>query len=240
MKMQIRNSKFEIRSTKSELQKPRAKIQNQKSKTCLPAGKVRNILWRSRDLVTSLLLTPYCLLFTVGAAFASSAGSEGEHHSVFEAYFWPVINFLILIGLLYILLKKMDIRGYFKKRTELIEKSLQEAREAKELAQKALEEVEEKLKVKDREIEAIIDAAHISGAKEKAKLEDEGEKLKARILEQAKTNIDYEVKTAKEEIKAEAVDIAMELAEKKLKEKLTKEEQLKLLEESLRKIEEKR
>lgn len=202
--------------------------------------RMRNIVQSSFQFFTSLLLTAYCIFLTVGAAFASSAGGEGEHHSVFQAYFWPVINFLVLIGLLYILLKKMDIRGYFKKRTELIEKSLQEAREAKELAQKALEEVEEKLKVKDREIETIIDAARISGAKEKAKLEDEGEKLKARILEQAKTNIDYEVKTAKEEIKAEAVEIAMELAEKKLKEKLTKEEQLKLLEESLRKIEEKR
>ncbi len=203
-------------------------------------SKTRNVFQSNFQFFKSFLLTLYWALLPVGAAFASSSGGEGEHHSVFEAYFWPVINFLVLIGLLYILLKKMDIRGYFKKRTELIEKSLQEAREAKELAQKALEEVEEKLKVKDREIEAIIDAARISGAKEKAKLEDEGEKLKARILEQAKTNIDYEVKTAKEEIKAEAVDIAMELAEKKLKEKLTKEEQLKLLEESLRKIEEKR
>ncbi len=203
-------------------------------------SKTRNVFQSNFQFFKSFLLTLYWALLPVGAAFASSAGGEGEHHSVFEAYFWPVINFLVLIGLIYILLKMMDIRGYFKKRTELIEKSLQEAREAKELAQKALEEVEEKLKVKDREIEAIIDAARISGAKEKAKLEDEGEKLKARILEQAKTNIDYEVKTAKEEIKAEAVDIAMELAEKKLKEKLTKEEQLKLLEESLRKIEEKR
>jgi F-type H+-transporting ATPase subunit b len=56
-------------------------------------------------------------------------------------------------------------------------------------------------------------------------------------LEQAKTNIDFEVKQAKEMIKKEAVEIAMELAEKKLKEKLTKEEQLKLLEESVAKIE---
>lgn len=229
------------------VQHSKFRVQSLASETCLAAGMVRNLqtetrstFQRSRGLVQFVLITFYCVLLSGVVAYASSGGTEGEHHSVFEAYFWPVINFLILIGLLYILLKKMDIRGYFKKRTELIEKSLQEAREAKELAQKALEEVEEKLKVKDREIEAIIDAAHISGAKEKAKLEDEGEKLKARILEQAKTNIDYEVKTAKEEIKAEAVDIAMELAEKKLKEKLTKEEQLKLLEESLRKIEEKR
>ena len=56
-------------------------------------------------------------------------------------------------------------------------------------------------------------------------------------MEQAKTNIDFEVKQAKATIKKEAVEIAMELAEKKLREKLTKEEQLKLLEESVAKIE---
>ena len=134
-------------------------------------------------------------------------------------------------------LKKMDISGFFKKRTELIEQSLREAREAKELAQKALAEVEERLKTKDSEIENIIASARLSGEKEKARLAEEGEKLKARILEQAKTNIDYEVKRAKEAIKDEAVEIAMELAEKKLKEKLSKDEQLKLLEESLAKIE---
>ena len=43
----------------------------------------------------------------------------------------------------------MDLKGFFKKRTELIEQSLREAREAKELAQKALAEVEERLKTKD-------------------------------------------------------------------------------------------
>lgn len=65
---------------------------------------------------------------------------------------------------------------------------------------------------------------------------EESAKLKEKILEQAKTNIDYELKHAKESIKAEAVELAMELAEKKLKEKLTKEEQEKLLDESLVKI----
>jgi F-type H+-transporting ATPase subunit b len=131
----------------------------------------------------------------------------------------------------------MDLKGFFKKRTELIEQSLREAREAKELAQKALSEVEERLKVKDTEMEQIIAGAKKSGENEKARLIEEGDKLKARILEQAKTNIDYEVKRAKESIKEEAVEIAMELAEKKLKEKLSKDEQLKLLEESLAKIE---
>ena len=100
----------------------------------------------------------------------------------------------------------------------------------------ALAEVEERLKVKDSEIEAIMSAAQRSGEQERDKIIEESEKLKERILEQAKTNIEFELKSAKDAIKAEAVDLAMELAEKKIKEKLTKEEQEKLLAESLTKI----
>jgi F-type H+-transporting ATPase subunit b len=185
------------------------------------------------------LLTVQLLLLFAAVAFASEGGGEeaaglGE---ILKGYIWPVINFLILVYVLVFFIKKMDLKGFFKKRTELIEQSLREAREAKELAQKALAEVEERLKTKDAEIEQIIASARQSGEKEKARLVEEGDRLKARILEQAKTNIDYEVKRAKEAIKEEAVEIAMELAEKKLKEKLSKDEQLKLLEESLAKIE---
>ena len=182
------------------------------------------------------LFTFHFSLLLASVAFASEGGG-GEPTSILKAYLWPVINFLILVGVMTYVLKKMDIKGFFKKRTELIEQSLREAREAKELAQKALSEVEERLKVKDTEIEQIISAAKQSGENEKTRLIEEGDKLKNRILEQARTNIDYEVKRAKESIKEEAVEIAMGLAEKKLKEKLSKNEQLKLLEESLAKIE---
>jgi F-type H+-transporting ATPase subunit b len=209
------------RSQKSEVIGQRFKVKGQGSK------------------VKDLLFAACFLLLFVSFAFASEGSGEeaASTGSIFKSYMWQIINFLILVGGLAFLLKKMDLRGFFKKRTELIEQSLREAREAKELAQKALAEVEERLRTKDSEIELIITSARQSGEKEKARLIEEGEKLKARILEQAKTNIDYEVKRAKESIKEEAVDIAMELAEKKLKEKLSKDEQLKLLEESLAKIE---
>jgi F-type H+-transporting ATPase subunit b len=174
-------------------------------------------------------------LFLAAVALAEEGGEE--HVSLFKAYFWPVINFALLVVLLVYALKKADIKGYFKKRTELIEQSLKEAREAKELAQKALAQVEERLRVKDKEMEEIIASARMSGEKEKGRLAEEGAKLQEKILEQAKTNIDFEVKQAKSAIKQEAAELAMELAEKKLKEKLTKEEQLKLLEESVAKIE---
>jgi F-type H+-transporting ATPase subunit b len=190
--------------------------------------------------ISSAIIYSLPLVFVMSLMFVSIAfGSEGgeAQTSVFREYVWPAVNFLVLVFVMVYLAKKMDIKGYFRKRTELIEQSLNEARQAKELAQKALAQVEERLKVKDKEIEEIVASARISGEKEKERLIEEGERMKERILEQAKTNIDFEVRQAKSSIRDEAVEIAMELAEKKLREKLTREQQMKLLEESVAKIE---
>lgn len=195
-------------------QKPKVKIQEFK-KLILPL------------FIFSLTLASY--------AFGSSGGEEGEHGSLFKDYMWKIINFAILIIILFKFLRK-PLQNFLQKRTELIEKTLNEAKEAKEAATKALKEVEERLKVKDTEIEAILSASKKSGEHERESIIEESQKLKEKILEQAKTNIEYELKHAKEAIKAEAVELAMGLAEKKLKEKITKEEQEKLLEDSLMKI----
>ena len=168
-------------------------------------------------------------------AFAAGAPEEGGHASLLKEYMWKIINFAILVIILYKFGKK-PLGDFLKKRTELIEKTLNEAKEAKEAALKALKQAEERVKTKDAEVKAILGAAKKSGEIERDRIIEESAKLKEKILEQAKTNIDYELKHAKESIKAEAVELAMELAEKKLKEKLTKEEQEKLLDESLVKI----
>ncbi|MBM4145622.1 MAG: F0F1 ATP synthase subunit B [Nitrospira sp.] len=168
-------------------------------------------------------------------AFGSGGGEEAGHVPLWKDYMWKIINFAILVFVLFKFGKK-PLQNYLKSRTELIEKTLNEAKEAKEAAVKALHEVEERLKVKDAEIEAILSTAQRSGEQERDRIIEESSRLKEKILEQAKTNIDYELKHAKEAIKAEAVELAMELAEKKLKEKLTKNDQERLLEDSLVKI----
>jgi F-type H+-transporting ATPase subunit b len=169
--------------------------------------------------------------------FASSGGGEGAEHAApwWKDYIWKIINFLLLFIILFKFAKK-PMQNFFQKRTELIEKTLNEAKEAKAISLKALQEVETRLKAKDAEIETILAASKKSGEQERDDIIAESDRLKAKILAQAKTNIEYELKHAKEAIKAEAVELAMELAEKKLKEKMTKEEQEKLFEDSLMKI----
>lgn len=180
-------------------------------------------------------LLAFCMVTLATAAAAFASGGEAAHTPLWKDYMWKIINFGVLIIILWKFGKK-PIQNALKQRTEAIEKTLKEAKEAKEAALKAMQEVEQKLKTKDEEVQAIIAAARKSGEMERDRIIEESARLQEKILEQAKTNIEFELKHAKEQIKAEAVELAMELAEKKLKEKMTKDEQEKLLEDSLVKI----
>ncbi len=180
------------------------------------------------------LFTFYVLHFTFAAV--AFAAEEEAHGGILDEYKWKVLNFAILVFVLVWFTRK-PLKEFLRKRTELIEKTLKEAQEAKELAQKALSAVEDRLKLKDKEIEEIISRSKSTAEREKDVLVKQGEQMREKILEQAKNNIDYELRLAKDSIKAEAAEIAVELAEKKLKERLTKEEQIRLIEESLKRME---
>jgi F-type H+-transporting ATPase subunit b len=184
-----------------------------------------------------VLLFLFCF-FILPLALASFAfgAEEAAHGGEWKEWLWKIVNFAILVFILVKFLNK-PLKSFLTQRTELIAKTLKEAQEAKELAQKALAEVEERLKLKDKEIEEILAHARQAAKGEQDHLLLQGEQMREKVLEQARNNIEYELRRAKDSIKAEAVEIAMELAEKKLKGKLTKEEQAKLLEESLTKIE---
>ena len=184
-------------------------MRNKKQKSEISVQKFRKLIFPL--FIFSIAFASY--------AFGSGGGEEGEHGSILRDYMWKIFNFAILIIILFKFARK-PLQNFLQKRTELIEKTLNEAREAKEAATKALKEVEERLKLKDAELEAILTAAKKSGEHDRDNIIEESARLKH----------------AKEAIKAEAAEIAIELAEKKLKEKLTKEEQEKLLEESITKI----
>ncbi|HEC97434.1 MAG TPA: ATP synthase F0 subunit B [Nitrospirae bacterium] len=168
------------------------------------------------------------------AVFAMGRGGEGG--SDWKGWLWKIVNFAILIFILVKYLAK-PMKEYFRQRTELIEKSLTEAREAKGLAQKALKEVEEKLKFKDQEIERIVDSAKQSGQAEHDNLIEQGKDMSEKIRQQARANIEMELKNAKAALRAEASGLALKLAEKRLRERLTEEDQMRLLEESFKRLE---
>ncbi len=191
---------------------------------------MRKIKNSKRFIYFAILILNFAFVAIVFAA------KEAEHVFTWKEWFWPVINFIILFVAL-ILVGRKKIKEYFKRRTEMVEKSLKDAEEAKEFAKKTLDEVKERLKNTDQEANKILDAAKRAGEKEKEALIAEGERLKNKILEQAKTSIEFELQKAKEAIKSEAAIMALELAEEQIKTQLGKKEHEVLIDEYIKKLE---
>lgn len=195
----------------------------------------------NRRAVKISTLLQYICFFSAFILLVSAAdvafGAEGSAHgNEWKEWLWKVLNFAVLVFILVKFLGK-PLRAFLKQRTELIEKTLKEAREARELAEQALAEIEGKLRLKDKELQDIMAQTEQSAKKEQALLINQGENMKYKILEQAKNSIDYDLKLAKDAIKSEVIVLSMELAEKKIKEELPAERQLRLVEESLAKME---
>ncbi|MFQ3573886.1 MAG: F0F1 ATP synthase subunit B [Thermodesulfovibrionales bacterium] len=193
---------------------------------------MKGLLACSKGFVSALAIA---LLGVLSLSTPTFAGGGGESFTLTD-WFWKFVNFGILVFLLVKFVKK-PIQDYLQQRRENIEKTLNEAKEAKELAQKALTEVEERLVLKDKEIASILESAKESGEREKARLIEEGEKMRLKILEQAKINIDYEVRKAKETIQTEAAEAAMMRAEELIKSSITDKDQDRLFQESLKLLE---
>lgn len=181
------------------------------------------------------LIIIFLNLIIVASVFASGGGGEAVTFT-WKDWLWPVVNFSILIFVLVFFARK-PFGEFFKNRTAMIEKSLKDASEAKEIAQKTLNEVRERLKNTDSEIAQILEAAKKSGEKEKELIIAEGERLKEKIIEQAKANIDFELQKAKEAIKSDAALMALELAEKQIKEQLGQKEQEALIGDYIKRLE---
>lgn len=194
---------------------------------------IYKIKWKRFFISLSLILLTILIPFIL--AYAVEEGSK--HQGVdWKGWLWKVINFAILIFILVKFLTK-PIKNYLRNRTELIERSLSDAMEAKELAQRALKEVEEKLSLKDDEIKHIIASARQSGKAEREDLIRQGREMIEKIRGQAMANIEMELKQAKASLKAEVAEMIVKLTEERLKQRLSDDEQIKLLEESLKKLE---
>ena len=119
------------------------------------------------------LITIIVLNLAFVAVAVASGGGNSEQTFTWKDWLWPVINFGILTFIL-VFFGRKPAKEYFKKRTELIEQSLREAKEAKELARQTLDEVRVRLNNTDKEMEQILEAAKKSGEREKSELITEG------------------------------------------------------------------
>ena len=114
------------------------------------------------------------------------------------------------------LMRKM-LPGYFKGRTTTIQKGIEEARKMSEDARRRLAEVEGRLSRLDADIAEMRREADENAKAEEQRLLAAGEEERKRIVTSAEQEIELAANTARRELKAYVAELAVELAEKKIR-----------------------
>ncbi len=169
-------------------------------------------------------------------ARATSEGEHEEHHAESPlSVVWKWGNFLILFGGLGFYLRK-PLREFLDSRARAIEEGLASAREAKEAADRKLAEIEARLGRLDQEIKEVKEQALREAEEEKARILEAARADAQKILELARREIEGLKRVARSELKGYVAELAVKLAEERLKGSIGAEENKKIVLQFLREL----
>lgn len=193
-----------------------------------------------RKSIKAAVATLALSVVILGLAAAGFAAEEGAHHvdsaAQMKDFAWRCLDFAALVLIAVWALKKADVKGTLAARRTGIERTLKEAVEAKEAAEKKFKEYSERLDQANKEIEVISANMKREGELEKERIIAEAKEAAARIKAQAETAAAQEVLKAKDELRAEAAKLAVEIAEQKIVKNIAKGDQDKLVGEYISKV----
>jgi len=168
------------------------------------------------------------------AAIASSPEHGGGKHWL-DTDWYRVMNFAVLIGALFFLLRK-PVSQALNGRIEGIKTELEELEAKKKEAEKKLVQYNEQIASLHNEAEKILAEYKKQGEAARDRIIEVSKIAAAKLEEQAKRTIENEFKNAKVKLQEEIIEKALVRAEKLVKEKITSEDQNRLVDEYLDKV----
>ncbi len=169
------------------------------------------------------------------ATILAEEGGHGEEITFLGDWLPRLVNFGI-IAFIVVYFSRKPIRDFFTNRSDLIAKSIEESRQARERAVQALTDMERKMKDLEAETGRMIEDAKSRGEKDKQALIEEGKKVAADVQTQVKASINIEVQKAKTALAAEAALLSVDLAEGNIKKKITKQDHDRILKDYITKM----
>ncbi|MPY87392.1 MAG: hypothetical protein GEU99_05675 [Luteitalea sp.] len=139
-----------------------------------------------------------------------------------------VLNFAVLVGGLYYFLRTPFAR-HLVARTDAIHTSLAEAESTRQAASVQLAEIEAKLQALPREIAALQQRGVEEIAAEETRIRHAAEEERHRLIAQARREIDLALRVAKQELRAHAATLAVDVASRHLRASMTPADQERLI-----------
>ena len=150
-------------------------------------------------------------------------------------YVWTIIIFSVLLFLLMKFAWK-PLLAMLEKRENNIRQSLLDAEKARDELINVKEDTEKLLNEARNESQAIVAAGKKNAERMKEEIVEKAQSKSDALLVDAKNQIQIEKDRAIADVKAEVVNLSMEVAQKLIKKNLTKEDNINLINESLSSI----
>ncbi len=185
----------------------------------------------------------------VGLLVAVSQASEtagAEHKSLFailaedpmpllKDFFWRILNISILLWII-IKFAGKSVREFFVGRRDSLQQGVAEAQEAQAAAEKVFNEYQAKLAGLEDELKAMEEKSRLETEREQERMRQETEALVAKLKQQARQMADQEVASAQRSLRNEAAKLAVEVAEKLVKENVDDNDRQRMVENYLEKV----
>lgn len=147
----------------------------------------------------------------------------------------PTVNFLILIGLLFYCLRK-PVKTMIVSRQSAIKSQIEEARIQKAEAEKRYREFNDRLTTFESEAKRVLDNAHVEADALKNRIIAEANATAARIVRDAEATAEANAQEYKDQIRRETIAQAVALAERTIRESLSKDDQRRIVTEYVGKV----
>lgn len=162
-----------------------------------------------------------------GAEHGAAHHGVSAHDLATKEFVGSVINFAILLGLL-VYFGRSKISAYLVERRREIAEALDEAQRLKREAEAKHAEYTSRLAKLDSELEKIRQDMVKAGEAERDRIIAEAEKKAERIRHEGRFALQQRSKAMRDDLLKEAVELAIDAAEKVLVEKTTAEDQQRL------------
>ncbi|PKN34861.1 MAG: hypothetical protein CVU61_05710 [Deltaproteobacteria bacterium HGW-Deltaproteobacteria-19] len=176
---------------------------------------------RSRAMYLALALAGLLILVWAPALLAAGGGEHGEGGGAnMKEFMFKVINFSILVGLLWWLLAK-KIKEFFVGRRASILSEIDDTEAEKAEARKKFDEYSSRLTKMTDEISGIAEIIKAQGQAEKEKIIADAKKAAEKMQEDTKARMEQEFQKGSAALRLEAAKLAVEMAEEILKKNIT-------------------
>ncbi len=179
-----------------------------------------------------------CALLLAIGSLAMAAGGEGHHVDsgvLLKDFIWRCFNFAVTIGLLAYFVTK-PLRQGMAGRRDGISKALAAAEEAKSQAEARFAEYDAKLSQASAEIDDIYVEIRREGERERERIIANAHEMAEKIKRDAEKSAAIEVGKARAELRQEAAQLGIAVAEELLKKHFTLQDHERLVNEYMQKV----